>query len=94
MQIVIIGSGAAGVSFAEKYSALSKGTDDITLVTREHDGYYSRPLLSRGFSKADIEQSIILKPFDKLRESNINVLCGAEVTAIHRAEKSIDINGS
>ena len=93
MQIVIIGSGVAGVSFAEKYRALS-ADDDITLVTREDDGYYSRPLLSRGFSKADIEQSIILKPFDKLRENNIDVLCGAEVTAIDRAGKSIALNGS
>lgn len=93
MQIVIIGSGVAGVSFAEKYRALS-ADDEITLVTNEHDGYYSRPLLSRGFSKADIEQSIILKPFDRLRENNINVLCGVEVTAINRRDKSIDINGA
>ncbi len=94
MQIVIIGSGVAGVSFAEKYRALSADDDEITLVTMEHDGYYSRPLLSRGFTKADIEQSIILKPFDRLRENNINVLCGVEVTAINRADKSIDINGA
>ncbi len=94
MQIVIIGSGVAGVSFAEKYRALSADDDEITLVTREHDGYYSRPLLSRGFTKADIEQSIILKPFDRLRENDINVLCGVEVTAIDRANKSIDISGS
>lgn len=93
MQIVIIGSGVAGVSFAEKYRALSPD-DEITLVTRERDGYYSRPLLSRGFTKADIEQSIILKPFDKLRENNINVLCGVEVTAIDRTDKSIAISGS
>ncbi|MDP3876903.1 MAG: FAD-dependent oxidoreductase [Methylobacter sp.] len=93
MQIVIIGSGVAGVSFAEKYQALAPN-DEVTLVTREHDGYYSRPLLSRGFSKVDIEQSIILKDFDRLRENNINVLCGAEVTAINRADKSININGS
>ncbi|MCK9394571.1 MAG: FAD-dependent oxidoreductase [Methylobacter sp.] len=93
MRIVIIGSGVAGVSFAEKYRALSADEDEITLVTREQDGYYSRPLLSRGFSKADIEQSIILKPFDKLRENNINVLCRVEVTAINRVDKSIAING-
>jgi len=93
MQIIIIGSGVAGVSFAEKYRALSSD-DEITLVTREHDGYYSRPLLSRGFSKTDIEQAIILKPFDKLRENNIDVLCGVEVTAINRVNKVIAISGS
>ncbi|MFI3186728.1 MAG: FAD-dependent oxidoreductase [Methylococcaceae bacterium] len=94
MQIVIIGSGVAGVSFAEKYRTLSADDDDITLVTREHDGYYSRPLLSRGFTKDDIEQSIILKPFEQLRENGIDVLCGVFVTAINRVEKIIAINGS
>ncbi|MFA6052462.1 MAG: FAD-dependent oxidoreductase [Methylobacter sp.] len=109
MHIVVIGSGVAGISFAEKYRALSADDDDckdaggramqgaiaeITLVTREHDGYYSRPLLSRGFTRDDIEQSIILKTFDKLRESNINVYCGAEVTAINRSDKTIAISGS
>jgi NAD(P)H-nitrite reductase large subunit len=93
MHIVIIGSGVAGVSFAEKYRTLS-ADDDITLVTREHDGYYSRPLLSRGFSKTDIEQAIILKTVDKLRDNNIDVLCGASVIAINRIEKTIAINGS
>jgi len=93
MHIVIIGTGVAGVSFAEKYRLLS-ADDDITLITREHDGYYSRPLLSRGFTKDDIEQSIILKSFDKLRENNINVLCDAEVTAINRSDKTIAISGS
>ncbi|MGZ5059973.1 MAG: NAD(P)/FAD-dependent oxidoreductase [Methylobacter sp.] len=91
MQIVIIGSGVAGVSFAEKYHTLSPD-DDITLITRERDGYYSRPLLSRGFTMADIEQSIILKPFDKLREANIKVLCGVNVTAIDRVGKSIAVH--
>lgn len=93
MEIVIIGSGVAGVSFAEKYHALSEDSE-ITLITRENDGYYSRPLLSRGFSKDTIEQSIILKTFDKLRENNINVISGAEITAIDRSNKTIAIEGS
>ncbi len=81
MHIVIIGSGVAGVTFAEKYRSLDTGAK-ITLVTRETDGYYSRPLLSRGFSKETIEQSIILKPFDALRDNKIELICGAEMTAI------------
>ncbi len=93
MQVIIIGSGVAGVSFAEKYRSLS-ADDEITLITRENDGYYSRPLLSRGFSKNDIEQSIILKTFDKLRTSGITVISGAEVTAIKRSDKTIAITGA
>jgi NAD(P)H-nitrite reductase large subunit len=92
MNIVIVGSGIAGVTFAEKYRALSPDAD-IVLVTNEHDGYYSRPLLSRGFTKADIEQSIILKTFAKLRENGIDVIAGSVVTAIDRVAKTIAIDG-
>ncbi|MGZ8192017.1 MAG: NAD(P)/FAD-dependent oxidoreductase [Methylobacter sp.] len=93
MDTVIIGSGIAGISFAEKYCLLAPDAK-ITLITRENDGYYSRPLLSRGFSKNDIEQTIILKPFDKLRENGINIISGAEVTAINRNERTVEMSGS
>ncbi len=92
MNIIVVGSGVAGVTFAEKYRTLSPG-DEIVLVTAEHDGYYSRPLLSRGFTKTDIEQSIILKPFDKLRENGIDVIAGSEVTSINRGDKTVSIEG-
>jgi NAD(P)H-nitrite reductase large subunit len=96
MRIVIIGSGIAGISFAEKCLALASIDSalpavEITLVTYEHDGYYSRPLLSRGFTKDDIERSIILKSFDKIRDNGINVISAAEVTAIDRHSKSVAI---
>lgn len=92
MHIVIIGSGVGGVSFAEKYRSL-RADARITLITRENDGYYSRPLLSRGFSTDNIEQSIILKPFDKLRAENIDIIGDAEVTGINRADKTVAVSG-
>ena len=92
MDIVVVGSGVAGVTFAEKYRALSPD-DNCILITQEHDGYYSRPLLSRGFTKADIEQTIILKSFDKLREAGIEVIAGSTVTAFNRQDKTIAIDG-
>jgi NAD(P)H-nitrite reductase large subunit len=90
MHVIIIGSGVAGISFAEKYRALTADAD-ITLITQENDGYYSRPLLSRGFTKDDIEQSIILKSFDKLRDSHITVLSDTNVTAISRENKTLTV---
>jgi NAD(P)H-nitrite reductase large subunit len=93
MHIVIIGSGVAGVSFAEKFRALSPEAD-ISLISLENDGYYSRPLLSRGFTKDDIEQSIILKSFDKLRANRIDVHSDTEVTLIDRAEQSLVLRTS
>jgi NAD(P)H-nitrite reductase large subunit len=88
MSVVVIGSGLAGVSFAEKYRSLNP-TETITLLSRESDGYYSRPLLSRGFSKSNIEQSIILKTFAQLQESQIEVISNAEVSAIDPINKTI-----
>lgn len=90
MHVIIIGSGVAGVSFAEKYRSLATNAD-ITLITQENDGYYSRPLLSRGFTKNDIEQTIVLKTFAKLRDNGISVLSDTEVTCITRTHKTITV---
>ncbi|WP_024299031.1 NAD(P)/FAD-dependent oxidoreductase [Methylomicrobium lacus] len=93
MQVVIIGSGIAGVTFAEKYRALNADAE-ITIVTHENDGYYSRPLLSRGFSKDTIEETIILKSFAALRENRIDIISGAEITAIHPDARVVDLEGA
>jgi len=88
MSVVVIGSGLAGISFAEKYRALNP-TETITLISKETDGYYSRPLLSRGFSKSNIEQSIILKTFAQLQENQITVISNAEINAIDPTNKTV-----
>ena len=91
MHIVIIGSGIAGISFAEKMRILNPD-DDITVLTKETDGYYSRPILSHGFSKENIEHSIILKTFAQLEQKGIHIISGAEVTAIDRIQHTVTIN--
>lgn len=93
MRVVIIGSGIAGVTFAEKYRELASDAE-ITLVTRENDGYYSRPLLSRGFSKDTIEQTIVMKTFDALRDKGIEVISGVEATALHPGRRALDLAGA
>jgi len=92
MRVIIIGSGVAGVTFAEKYRALAPDAQ-ITVLTREADGYYSRPMLSLGFSREGVEQSIILKPFNKLLENNICVISGVEVTSIDCSSRTLSVNG-
>lgn len=92
MKTIIIGSGIAGVTFAEHYRKLSTDAK-ITLVTKENYGYYSRPMLSRGFSEQDIEENIILRTFDALREKNICVIDGVDVTSINPAKRFVGIKG-
>ncbi len=88
MRIVIIGSGMAGITLAEELHKLSPETE-LTVLTGETHGYYSRPMLSHGFSREDIETKIILKAFDDLRASGIAIESGAEVLAIDRATQSV-----
>jgi len=92
MKVIIIGSGIAGITFAEKFRELSAEAK-ITLLTKETDGYYSRPQLSKGFSQDDIEQSIIIKPFNELLNNKICIINGVEVTQINRSKQCIDIKG-
>lgn len=90
MRVVIVGSGIAGVHFAEKFHALSSGAA-VTLVTRETDGYYARPLLSQGFSDDSIEQAIVLKTFAALRSTGIELLSGVNAVAIRRDDRHLVI---
>ncbi len=84
--IVVVGSGIAGVTFAEEFRKLERETF-ITLLTRETYGYYSRPLLSHGFSRGDIETKIVLKSFPVLIGNHIAVEGGAEVLGLDRGAK-------
>jgi len=92
MKIIVIGSGIAGITFAERLRELSPDAK-ITVLTKENEGYYSRPQLSMGFSQNDIEQSIIIKSFNTLLSENICVISGVTVTRIERNKKCINIQG-
>ncbi|NOR68681.1 MAG: NAD(P)/FAD-dependent oxidoreductase [Methylomarinum sp.] len=92
MKVIIIGSGIASITFAENLRQLSADAK-ITLLTKENQGYYSRPMLSKGFSQDDIEQSIVIKSFDQLRNNNLCVISGVEVTSINRGEQQVNIKG-
>jgi NAD(P)H-nitrite reductase large subunit len=87
-KVVIIGSGMAGVGLAQ---ALKKATpdQDVTIVTSEAGGHYSRPLLSHGFSREEIETRIVLKSFEQLRNEGISIRSGAQVTGIERGARTV-----
>ncbi len=88
MRIVIIGSGMAGIILAEdlrKHSPEAR----LTVLTLETNGYYSRPMLSHGFSRDDVETKIILKSFDDLRATGIDIQAGTEVLSIDPAARTV-----
>ncbi len=92
MKIIIIGSGIAGISCAEELTKLS-AEHKITVLTKETDGYYSRPQLSMGFSQPNIKQSIIIETFEQLLNNHICIIPGVEVSAIERSKQQVFIKG-
>ena len=87
MQVVVVGSGIAGFTFAEAIHKLNPKIH-VILLTRESQGYYSRPLLSNGFSQDDIEAKIVLKSFSALIESGIKVESNSEVQPLTGQQKT------
>lgn len=87
-RIVVIGSGLAGVTFAEAFKN-KRPQSQVTLLTMDTEGYYSRPLLSHGFSRDDIEQRILLKSFEDLGKTGIEVRDGVVADAIDRPHKQL-----
>ena len=88
MHTIIIGSGIAGITFAEELGK-QQPKAAITVLTHEGHGYYSRPMLSHGFSRLDVETKIILRTFEDLRASGLDIRAGVEVLALEAAARTV-----
>ena len=86
MKALVVGSGLAGVTVAE---ALAKAAGhQVTLVTAETNGYYSRPRLSHGIAPSDEAVArIVLKGFDAL--GGVRARSAARAWRIERATRSL-----
>lgn len=93
MHIVIAGSGIAGITLAETLRKLAPAFS-VTVVTRETHGYYSRPMLSHGFSREDVESRIIVKDFAALRETGIRLCQGIDVLALQPDAKTLTVQAA
>jgi NAD(P)H-nitrite reductase large subunit len=65
----------------------------ITVISQESSGYYSRPILSHGFSKENIEQTIVLKSIADIEKNQIKMITGAEVKSIDRERRLLELSG-
>ena len=82
MRFVVIGSGLAGVTLAE---ALAKEPSyQVSIVTTETLGYYSRPRLSHAFSS---DAKLVLKEFAAL--TPVRVISGVQVEVIDREKQQV-----
>ena len=87
MRVVVVGSGLAGVTAAE---ALARNAaHQVSLVTAETLGYYSRPRLSHGVALSDeAAAKIVMKRFDALAP-RLRVLADTQAFRIDRERQGL-----
>lgn len=86
MRIVVVGSGLAGVTLAGALPG-----HDVTMVTAEAQGYYSRPRLSHGVALDDPSAAkIVMKPYDAL---GVKVLAETRAALIDRKPRQLVLDG-
>ncbi|MEO8124293.1 MAG: FAD-dependent oxidoreductase [Burkholderiales bacterium] len=67
LPIVILGSGLAGYSAAREFRKLDK-TTPLVVVSRDHAGFYSKPMLSNALAGGKTAAMLVMKPVEKMIE--------------------------
>jgi len=80
--VIIIGSGLAAYNLAREFRKLDK-TSALMLVSRDHAGFYSKPMLSNALSANKSAEQLIMKTADKMAEElNATILPHTTVVSI------------
>lgn len=87
--IVIIGSGLAGYTLARELRKRDKAVP-ITLITADHGGFYSKPMLSNGYASGRQPESLVTSTAESMASQlGITVLPNTIVTSIDRDRRTI-----
>ncbi|MBQ9532269.1 MAG: NAD(P)/FAD-dependent oxidoreductase [Eubacterium sp.] len=90
MKYVIIGASAAGLACAEQIRKEDK-SGEITVLTKEQYFPYSRPSISYYLKGAVKEKEMYLRKPSYYTANRIDIITGAKVTDINRAEKTVKV---
>ncbi len=67
LPVVILGSGLAGYTAAREFRKLDKSTP-LVVVSRDHAGFYSKPMLSNAMAGHKTAATLLMKPASKMAE--------------------------
>ena len=91
--VVIIGSGLAGYTLAREFRKLDKEMP-LTILSRDHAGFYSKPMLSNALASNKTAATLVMKPAEKMAaELNAVVRSEVQVERIDIEAKSILLKG-
>jgi rubredoxin-NAD+ reductase len=87
--VVIVGSGLAGYTVAREFRKLDK-TTPLVIVSRDHGGFYSKPMLSNALAGQKTAATLVMKTADKMAaELGATVRPLTEVSSIDTAARRI-----
>ena len=91
--VVVVGSGLAGYALAREFRKLDKQTP-LVVISRDHGGFYSKPMLSNALATQKTAASLLMKAADKMAvELNATVRAGVSVEHIDTAGQQITLTG-
>jgi rubredoxin-NAD+ reductase len=89
--VVIIGAGLAGYNVARELRKLDANVP-IVVVSRDHAGFYSKPMLSNALAGKKTAATLVMKPADKMAEDiKGRVIANSAVTAIDTQARSLTL---
>jgi rubredoxin-NAD+ reductase len=89
--LVVVGSGLAGYAVAREFRKLDKDTP-LVVLSRDHGGYYSKPMLSNALAGQKTAASLLMKPAEKMAaELNADVRGGVSVQHIDTAARQLTL---
>ena len=93
LPVVIIGSGLAGYTLAREFRKLDKETP-LTVISRDHAGFYSKPMLSNALASKKTAAAIALNtPEQMATQLNAVVRPRTRIDAIDTAAHTLRIGG-
>jgi rubredoxin-NAD+ reductase len=91
--VVIVGSGLAGYAVAREFRKLDKDTP-LVVISRDHGGFYSKPMLSNALAGQKTAASLLMKPAEKMAsELGATVRSGIGVEALSSAGRALTLDG-
>jgi rubredoxin-NAD+ reductase len=90
--VVIIGSGLAGYNVAREFRKLDAETP-IVVVSRDHAGFYSKPMLSNALAGKKTAATLVMKDAEKMAgEIKARVVGGVSVNSIDTAARTVSLS--
>lgn len=89
LPVVVIGSGLAGYAVAREFRKLDTDTP-LLLLSRDHAGFYSKPMLSNALAGQKTAASLLMKSAEKMAgELKADVRAGVSVSRIDTAARAV-----